>query len=254
MTESKLFPDNMVPLADEPFSFSCHPGVPCFTVCCKKVDLTLYPYDIVRLKNGLGIRSDEFLQKYARVVQGDNPFFPMIMLSLTEEGRGQCPFLTAEGCTVYADRPSSCRTYPLERAVDRHNARGRSREFYFMVRHDYCKGHEEQQEQTVKRWVRGQRLEQFNTFNDLWAEMDSLFRSNPWKGEGVGGPGQQLAFMVCYNIDQFRDVAEQRHLLEQFRLNRDQRRAIERGDEELLKFGFEWLKLIFGGKSSLIKK
>jgi hypothetical protein len=44
------------------FRFSCHPGVPCFTNCCRNMNIILTPYDIIRLKNRLGLTSDMFLQ------------------------------------------------------------------------------------------------------------------------------------------------------------------------------------------------
>ena len=254
MTAQKSFPEGMAPIGNDGFSFSCHPGVPCFTTCCRKVDLVLYPYDVLRLKNGLGIRSDEFLQRYTRVVKGQNPCFPTLMLALTEEGKGACPFLAEEGCSVYEDRPSACRTYPLERAVDRSPERGRPEDYYFLVRHDYCKGHEETEQNSVAGWIRSQRLQRYNTYNDLYTEIDTLFAANPWQGEGAGGPSQQLAFMVCYNVDGFRVFLGEQKLLDHFRLSRQVRRDIATDDEELLKFGFEWLKFLFGGKSSLMRK
>lgn len=244
----------MEPLGDSAFSFQCHPGVSCFTVCCRKVDLQLYPYDILRLKNGLGIDSEVFLRSHTTLARGDNPFFPLVMLKLTEQGRGDCPFLTKEGCSVYENRPSGCRSYPLERAVDRRPGSCDARDHYFLVRHEYCKGHDEPKMVTVRQYVRSQHLDQYNAYNELWAEMDTIFRTNPWQGEGAGGPLQQLAFMVCYNIDGFRRLAEERGLLHQFILSKDRKRAIGRQDEELLKFGFDWLKLILTGRSSLVKR
>ncbi|MEZ4604032.1 MAG: YkgJ family cysteine cluster protein [Desulfobacterales bacterium] len=35
-----------------------------------------------------------------------------------------CPFVTADGCRVYQNRPSSCRMYPLIRVVRRARADG----------------------------------------------------------------------------------------------------------------------------------
>ncbi len=194
------------------------------------------------------------MRKHTRLVSGDNPYFPAVMLALTDEGKGECPFLGESGCSVYDNRPTDCRTYPLERAVDRSPDKRGPREYYFLTQHDYCRGHDEIDEFTAPKYIRDQRLDVFNTYNDLWTEIDSLFRKNPWKGEGAGGPGQQMAFMVCYNIDGFRRLSSERNLLEQFKVPRDQRRAIDKYDEELLKFGFEWLKLFFTGKSSLIRK
>ncbi len=247
----KKFPDSMKPLGNDAFQFFCHENISCFTVCCKKVDMFLFPYDIICLKKSLNIHSEEFLRTYTRLVQGVNPFFPSVMLQLDENDH--CPFLGDQGCTVYRDRPSSCRTYPLERAVDKMPSKGNEQEFYFLTDHDYCLGHKEQRNQTVKEWVRSQNISQYNVMNDLWAEMDTLFSTNPWRGEGAGGEKQQLAFMVCYNIDGFRDFTQRNNLVKMFRLSKDFRKRIELDDGELLKFGFEWLKLILTGKSSLIR-
>lgn len=252
MTE-KEFPEGMVPLGSEEFNFDCHPRVECFTLCCKKVDITLYPYDVILLKNGLMMDSEQFIRDHTFLVKAENPFFPSVKLKLSDDE--SCPFLTSEGCSVYSSRPSACRTYPLERAVDRSAPQGGvDRDFYFMTDHDYCLGHREQQVFTVKKWIRNQRLFDCNTMNTLWAEVDTLFGTNPWKGEGAGGEKQQIAFMVCYNIDGFRRFCVQHGILKQFKLEKDHRRRIENEDSELLKFGFEWIKFLLGTKSSLVKK
>lgn len=255
MTDPKQFPEGMSPLGKEGFSFKCHPGVACFTVCCKNVELDLYPYDIIRLKNRLSLDAETFMRSHTELKKGANPYFPTVILKQIEgEDKLQCPFLGEQGCTVYEDRPTACRTYPLERAVDRSVERGRTQEFYFLTNHDYCKGHFENHHNTVKQWVRSQQLDHFNQMNDRWAEVDTLFAANPWKGEGSGGPQQQLAFMVCYDIDGFRIFCREQRLLEHYRLNRAARKKIETDDVELLKFGFEWLKDILGGRSSLSKR
>ncbi len=242
--QEKKFPEGMVPLGSSSFRFACHAGVSCYTQCCRKLDLFLYPYDVIRLKNRLAISSEAFLERYAGVVRGQNPFFPAVMLRMADNEEHTCPFLAEQGCTVYEDRPSACRTYPLERAVDRSPGRGGPQEFYFLTRHAYCKGHAEETEWTVKEWLRDQQIIYYNAMDDLWAEMDTLFGRNPWQGEGAGGPRQLLAFMACYNIDRFRQYVIDHNLLDRFRLEKSRRKLIERDDESLLKFGFDWLKLI----------
>jgi Fe-S-cluster containining protein len=254
MNDLKQFPEGMMPLGESKFSFSCHPGVKCFTVCCKNVDMILYPYDIIRLKNALGIDSAHFMERYARLVKGENPFFPTVMLKLSDDPVGRCPFLHESGCSVYSDRPSACRMYPLERAVDRTPENRKIKEYYFLTRHDYCLGHHEDKEFSVRQWIRDQRQEDYNSMNELWTEMDTLFATNPWQGEGSGGRKQQLAFMVCYDIDGFRNLVMERRLVEQFSLSKDIRRRISHNDVELMKFGFEWLKYFLTGRSSLVKK
>lgn len=254
MDTKKEFPKGMVPLGNSEFLFECHPGVVCFTVCCKNVDMILYPYDILRLKTALSMDSEQFVRNHVYLEKGENPYFPTVKLQLTAGEEKICPFLSEKGCSVYTDRPSACRTYPLERAVDRSSSTAAPDEYYFLTDHPYCKGHDEDKSNTINSWIRGQRLIEYNTMNDLWAEMDTLFASNPWKGEGAAGEKQQLAFMVCYNIDGFKRFVDQHKLLGQYKLDKNSKRAIMRESAELMKFGFEWLKLILTGKSSLIRK
>ena len=245
------FPEGMVPLGNSVFHFRCEPDVQCFMTCCRRLDLILYPYDVIRLKHRLSMSSEEFMRRYTRLGPGSHPFFPAVMLLMAANEEQTCPFLDKEGCTVYEDRPTACRTYPLERAVDRNPCRGRPREYYFMTNHPYCLGHLEKKEWTVKTWLKDQKVQQYNAVNDLWAEVDTLFAQNPWQGEGVGGPRQQLAFMVCYNIDAFRSFALENKLFDRFKLENSRRRILEHDDEALLKFGFDWLKLILGGAANL---
>jgi Fe-S-cluster containining protein len=251
---NKVFPEGMEPLGNSVFHFRCGPEVQCYMSCCRKLDLILYPYDIIRLKNRLSISSEEFIRRHTRLAPSSHPFFPAVMLQMAENAEQTCPFLDKEGCNVYIDRPTACRTYPLERAVDRSPSRRRPEDYYFMTNHPYCLGHREAKEWTVKAWIKDQKIQQYNAVNDLWSEIDTLFAANPWQGEGAGGPRQQLAFMACYNIDGFRKFVEENKLLGQFKLESSQRRILGDDDEALLKFGFEWLKYILAGSGSLIRR
>ncbi len=255
MKNAKDLPEGMEPIGKNTFHFHCHEGVDCYMTCCRNVDMFLYPYDVLRLKDSLGISSQEFMEQYTRVMQGvSHPYFPSVMLRLSDDEIKACPFLQNDGCGVYADRPSACRTYPLERGVDRSPHKGIASDFYLMTNHEYCHGHTEEKSFTVKKWIRDQRLDDYNMMNDLWAEVDTVFSGNPWAGEGSGGPKQQIAFTACYDIDNFRVMVAKHELLERFSITRDQKRRIKESDTELLKFGFEWLKNFLGSPSSLLNR
>ena len=251
MHNEDKFPDGMIPLGTETFQFSCHSGVKCFTSCCKNVDMFLFPYDIIRLKNRLGVDSESFMRRYTRLSIGSHPYFPSVMLKLSDDVERSCPFLTDKGCSVYSDRPSACRTYPLERAVDRTPDRGSRFDYYFLTNHSYCLGHQEVNSCTSLQWIRDQQLQEYNNMNDRWAELDTIFLTNPWKGEGRGGPRQQIAFMVCYNVNEFRLFVARQHIFEQFQMSNKQKNHIESDDVALFQFGVEWLKFFLTGKSSL---
>jgi len=192
--------------------------------------------------------------QHTRLAEGSHPYFPAVMLNMAEETKHPCPFLKDFGCSVYKDRPSSCRTYPLERAVERRPEHEQLIAHYFMTHHHYCKGHQEARSYTVAEWERDQHLHEFNRMNEYWAEVDAFFATNPWLGEGVAGPRQQLAFMVCYNIDEFRTYVGRHNLLSSFRLSKSERLRIKRDDSELLKFGFKWLQFILGERKTLIPR
>ncbi len=241
-------------IGGSPFHFRCHPGVSCYLVCCHKVELRLFPVDVLRLKDQIGLHSAAFLEQYTRIAPSTHPYFPAVMLNMTDSESYPCPFLVKEGCSVYADRPSACRTYPLERAVEKTGKRGQLKSHYFLTDHPYCKGHLEDHSYTVKQWEREQHLLEYNLLNDMWAEVDAFFATKPWQGEGRAGLRQQLAFMVCYNIDAFRSYMQQHNLLNAYRLDRDRRRRIEADGIELLKFGFDWLLHVLGDRKTLIPR
>lgn len=247
-------PEGRTPVRNERFHFHCHAEVSCYLTCCHKVEMYLYPYDVLRLKNRLGLHSSVFMQNHTRIAQGSHPYFPAVMLNMSDADGYPCPFLKSTGCSVYKDRPSSCRTYPLERAVERQPDRQALTVHYFMTHHPYCKGHQEERTYTVSEWERDQVLHEYNLMNDDWAEVDAFFATNPWQGEGTAGPRQQLAFMVCYNIDEFRSYVSRHNLLSGFRLTKDERRRIKRADAELLKFGFKWLQFVLGDRRTLIPR
>jgi hypothetical protein len=76
----KQFPKGMTPLGKTKFHFRCGPGLKCYMACCRKLDLILYPYDIIRLKKRLSISSEEFMRNHTRLGASSHPFFPAVML------------------------------------------------------------------------------------------------------------------------------------------------------------------------------
>jgi hypothetical protein len=55
----------MIPISiDDTFKFSCSAKVPCFNECCQDLNQFLTPYDILCLKNHLGMTSGAFLERY----------------------------------------------------------------------------------------------------------------------------------------------------------------------------------------------
>ena len=97
------------------FAFSCHKGISCWNKCCYGADVIVTPMDMLRLSRHFGIRPVEFLDRYCYQAQWEKAGLPVAKLRMTgEDGSGPCQFVDDEkGCTVYENRPVTCRYYPL---------------------------------------------------------------------------------------------------------------------------------------------
>ena len=136
---------------DNHFKFACHKGKECYTHCCSDLNLILTPYDIIRMKNRLGLTCDQFLAVYTKAEILSRTRLPVIRLQMTNDEKKSCPFVTPQGCTIYEDRPVTCRYYPLGTAAFREQEiQPTGEDFYFMVREAHCLGFKEDNDWTVK--------------------------------------------------------------------------------------------------------
>jgi len=240
--------------AGDRFSFHCHPGVACFNQCCRHLNLCLYPYDVIRLKNRLGISSDQFLDQHVDVVLRPSSFFPEVLLRMSENKDKTCPFLNKSGCSVYPDRPDTCRTFPVEQGA-LFDAKTRKAEWvYFFRPPDFCLGQHEKKVWTPQSWAKDQEAVVYNTMTARWAELKRLFQTDPWGGQGPEGPKAKMAFMATYNIDPFRDFVFKSTFLKRYKVKSERLKKIRTDDVELMKFGFEWVKFyIWGMKTKFFR-
>ena len=232
------------------FRFGCHPGVSCFTRCCHDADMYLYPYDIIRIKNRLKVSSDQFLKKGTITAYRDNPFFPSVMLKMSNRQGKPCQFLGEKGCEIYEDRPFSCRAYPIEPAVSRNQDSTRCT-FYFLAEHKHCIGHKEPVYWSVSDWIEDQGLAPFTSMNENWVDMDTLFRKNPWGPQGLNSKALKMAFMAAYNTDTFRNFVFESSFLKRFRIRSERLEQVKESDESLMLLGFDWIKFFLTGKGPL---
>ncbi len=245
--------DNYPRLAiNDVFQFACHPGVPCFNDCCGDVNIFLTPYDIIRLKNHLGISSGEFLQKYTISPFDKKQKFPVIILKMDDSEKKKCFFVTDQGCSVYPDRPWSCRMYPLGLASPKEGSPGEE-DFYFLMQEDICRGFEENKEQTIAQWLEGQGIAAYDEMGRLYKEI--TLHDYFGKGGELSPEKMEMFHLVCYDIDKFRRFILESTLLGTFEIGETVIEKIKTDDVELFKFGGNWLKFsLFGEKTMKIKE
>ncbi len=233
------------------FKFSCFRNISCFNKCCGDVNIFLTPYDVIRLKNKLQITSQEFLDKYTFLPIDENQNHPVIMLKLNNDAEKSCPFVGEDGCSVYEDRPWSCRMFPLGVASPREIEGSTEEDFYFLIEEPVCKGYLEEKNWTVGEWMRDQKVAEYEVMGKLFKQI-SLHDSFS-KGKKLTPSQLEMFYSVCYNIDKFREFVFQSTFLKRFVVPEETISKIKKNDDELLKFGFEWLKFcLFGEKTMQI--
>jgi len=225
---------------NDKFRFECHKKLECFNRCCHDVNIFLTPYDVLRMKNHLGIPSDEFLDRYCVLPFSENLKYPIVMMKLSDEEEPGCQFLTPEGCSIYENRPWSCRMYPLGRAAPPQEGLGGGQPFYFLVQEDFCEGCKQEHEWTVTEWLDNQGVGEYDQMGRLFQELAQHPRL--LADDALTPQAMDMMFMVCYDLDKFRRFVLTTKFLDMFEIAEETVESIRTSDEALMELGFDWLR------------
>lgn len=231
---------------DSKMTFECKPGVSCFTACCNNIDIMLTPYDVIRMKNRLGMQSTEFLENYTISRIEEKTGFPQLFIRMEDNEKRSCPFVTEEGCTIYTDRPSMCRYYPVGQAVHRIEKDGEiiNDEFYMLIREPHCKGFEEGEKTwTIAEWRENQEAAHYDEMHRQWKD---LFMRQGEHSKDIDETRQALFFLASYDIDRFRRFVFESDLLKVIIIDKETEDAINNDELELMKFAMKYLNYTFG--------
>ncbi|MCG6862168.1 MAG: YkgJ family cysteine cluster protein [Chromatiaceae bacterium] len=230
--------------------FRCYKGISCFNACCKRADVTLAPFDVLRLKKRFGMSSEDFLKRYTVPFQMDQDGVPGLKMRTDEDGT--CAMLDGEnGCSVYEDRPTVCRYYPIALLNMRAKDSTQAEENYSMVREDHCKGHLEDREISIDDYRDEQGCKEYDKRNRDWYRLILKKKS---AGPGVGRPSEmslQLFFMASYNLDMFRRFVLSDNFRKTYQLNDVFYEAVETDDLILMDFGFQFLRQVLFGERTI---
>ena len=234
--------------SDSTIKFKCHPGVKCFTQCCRDINIILTPYDIIRLKQRLDLSSEEFLAIYTEPHLLEKTGLPVVTLKFLEDEEKEsdskaCPFVRENGCLVYDDRPTTCRYYPLGVASLSHKEGADDDDFYFFVHEPHCLGFEEDKLWTVREWRKDQGVDIHDEINAEWTDLVVRKRSFPPNMQ-LTEQTKQMFFMVSYNLDKFREFVFKSSFLQRYDVDQATLDAIKDDEIALLKFGLKWLKFL----------
>ncbi|MCX7168262.1 MAG: YkgJ family cysteine cluster protein [Rhodocyclales bacterium] len=230
--------------------FSCHKGIGCWNACCSNIDISLTPYDVLRMKSRLGITSTEFLKNYTVPYEMDKDSIAGVKLRPVEEGTA-CRFMKPEGCGIYEDRPTACRYYPVALLSMRKQDEYVDRDSYAIVKEDHCKGHNEPRSITINDYRQEQGLPEYDELARGWRQLVLKKQSS---GPSIGKPtlrSRQLFFMACYDIDRFREFVGAESFNKLFDLPQAEKEALLADDVALLQFAFRFLRQVLFGEESI---
>ncbi len=232
---------DMIPVSiNDVLNFGCSPENSCFNDCCRDLNQFLTPYDILRLKTNLKIKSYTFLEKYTTYHNGPESGLPIITFKSEPASGYACPFVTDTGCSVYDDRPASCRIYPLARAISRSRKTGKITEYFALIKEPHCKGFNNGKKQTAGQWIKTQNIDKYNEMNDKLMEIISL------KNSIIPGPLDKISsdnfYLACYDLDNFKEKIFNDSLLDDYSIPGHVLSEIKNNDLVLLDLGLAWIK------------
>ena len=250
-------PSNILPqkyTLDSKIQFRCHPGVSCFTACCGNIDIILTPFDILRLRKYLNLPASEFLLRFTTPMYIEKTDMPGVKIHLDENGR--CPFVTEAGCTIYPERPSACRYYPVgmanfheggEEGVD-------AERFFFLVKEEHCKGHEEDKQWTIREWRADQGVDVCDEMNREWMEIVMRRKSFGFQAS-LSEQAKKIFFMVSTDLDKFKEFIFTSSFLDIYEIDQETLDKIKEDDIALLRFSYKYLaSSLFGTKDLKIRE
>ena len=235
---------------DAEFQFRCHKDIACFNECCRNIDITLTPYDILRLKRRFKLSSSEFVARYTVPFAMDHHDMPGLKMA-TQPNSTACVFLEQGGCGVYEDRPIACRYYALGSMGVRKKDSPDVEDIFFVVKEEHCLGHLEPRRQTVAQYREEQGCVKYDEANRAWRDVILKKRSG---GPAIGAPSErslQLFDMCSYDIDSFREFIQTQGFSEVFDLGKQEIQTLIEDEEELLKFAFRFMKQVLYGEMTI---
>ncbi len=230
MDSNLLENEQSVLTEDSIFHFSCGDDLPCFTQCCRDVNIYLTPYDVLRLRRALKIGSAEFLARYTRHFLERATNIPIVQLEMMPETL-QCKLVTTKGCSVYQDRPWACRMYPLD-------VTGSEGAYQVLAKSERCLGLRERRSLTVAEWLLGQGVTPY-------VEMERAFHMVMPQGFRPGsdlGAGLGRMLFLAYDLDRFVELLRDIRFREIYEVDEATLHQVQADDEALLRLAFRYIR------------
>jgi len=226
---------------DDQFKFLCHKELTCYNTCCRDINIFLTPYDVLRMRRCTGLSSGEFLKSYTIALLGEEGI-PLVVLRMMEDENKTCRFVTPDGCGIYRDRPWSCRMYPVFPVSSKE-------EEFFIEEKSSCLGVREEKQWTPREWKKDQDIDIYDKMNDLYKEitLHDYFQ----KGNKLDSGKAKLLYTACYDLDAFKRFLFETRFFDIYDVDKEVIEKIRNDEEELLSFGYRWVRFSLFSEDTL---
>jgi hypothetical protein len=172
-------------------------------------------------------------------------------VKLRTDNDGACLFVNEEGCSVYKDRPTACRYYPIGHMAMREAGSSEDEARYFLIKEDHCKGHDEDREVSIDDYRQEQEVEVYDQLNREWLQLMLKKKS---AGPAIGRPSDtslQFFFMCSYDTDRLRRFILSDSFKASYDLDERFYETMAKEDLALMQFGTRLLKQVLFGEVTI---
>jgi Fe-S-cluster containining protein len=216
------------------------------------VNIVLTPLDVLALARKTGLATREFLDRHTLVPITKELHLPVVMLRMEPRDGKPCPFVTAQGCSVYEARPWACRMYPVGSALPPARPGVKPEPVHFLFEDAFCHGRGESKTWTVEAWQRDQGIAEREEFEAGFRELVG----HPWfiGGRQLDPRRVELFYMAAYDLDTFREFVFSSTFLRRFEVEEALVERLRTDDHTLLRFAFRWLRFAAFGEPTLPRR
>jgi len=187
------------------------------------------------------LSSGEFLKRYTVALLGDEGL-PLVVLKMMEDENKSCPFVAEDGCSIYQDRPWSCRMYPV------FPASSKEEEFLieekpsclgFSAKGSSASGGEDERQWTAGEWKKAQGIGIYDKMNEAYREITfhDYFQNNK-----LDSGKAKLLYRACYDLGEFKRFLFGTRFFDIYDVEKEVIEKIKEDEEELLNFGYRWVR------------
>jgi hypothetical protein len=159
--------------------------------------------------------------------------------------------VTDEGCSVYEDRPTACRYYPVGLLSTRRQDENFDRASYALVKEDHCHGHFEDRKLTIDEYRQEQGLEEYDEHGRAWRQLILKVKS---AGPAIGNMSKtslKFFFMACYDLDRFREFVRSTGFSTTYDIDQVTMDELLTDDMALMRFGDRMIRQIMYGEETI---